>query len=59
MKNYWNKKKVLLTGGAGFIGFSLSNNLSKFGCIVTVIDYLSCGVKKNLNNKIIFYKFNF
>jgi UDP-glucose 4-epimerase len=51
MKNYWNKKKVLLTGGAGFIGSSLSNNLSKFGCIVTVIDDLSRGVKKNLTIK--------
>jgi nucleoside-diphosphate-sugar epimerase len=58
MKNFWNKKKVLITGGAGFLGSSLSNNLLKFDCLVTVIDDLSRGEKKNLNNKIIFYKFD-
>jgi nucleoside-diphosphate-sugar epimerase len=58
MKNFWNGKKVLITGGAGFIGSNLSNNLSKLGCLVTVIDDLSRGLKERLNSKIIFYKFD-
>jgi UDP-glucose 4-epimerase len=58
MKNFWNGKKVLITGGAGFIGSNLSNNLSKLGCLVTVIDDLSRGLKERLNSKITFYKFD-
>jgi|TARA_A100001015_G_C15018666_1_gene726834 nucleoside-diphosphate-sugar epimerase len=35
------KKKILITGGAGYIGSMLSTKLLKEGCIVTVIDKLN------------------
>lgn len=34
-------KKVLITGGAGFIGSNLSLKLIEKGCEVTVLDNLS------------------
>ena len=45
------KKKILITGGAGFIGSNLSNFLDKKNCKVTIIDDLSIGRKKNVQNK--------
>ncbi|GBD34498.1 UDP-N-acetylglucosamine 4-epimerase [bacterium HR35] len=48
--------KVLVTGGAGFIGSHLVNRLIKEGYKVIVIDNLSSGKKENLNPKAIFYK---
>lgn len=41
-------QKILITGGAGFIGSHLSDRLLQSGNKVTVIDNLSCGTKKNL-----------
>ena len=41
-------KKVLVTGGAGFVGSHLVNELIKKKIIVNVIDNLSTG-KKNIN----------
>ncbi|MGA8905519.1 MAG: NAD-dependent epimerase/dehydratase family protein [Candidatus Bathyarchaeia archaeon] len=46
--NYWNGKKILVTGGAGFIGHRLVIKLVEQGARVTVIDDLSKGNKKNL-----------
>ncbi len=43
-----NNKKVLVTGGAGFIGSHLVERLLKEGCDVTVLDNLSTGTLKNL-----------
>ena len=48
-------KKILITGGAGFIGSHLSNFLTKKNYDVTVLDNLERGEKKNLDKKINFY----
>jgi UDP-glucose 4-epimerase len=57
-----NKKgKVIVTGGAGFIGSHLCSELVKQGFEVHVIDNLSTGRIQNLKhikNKIKFYKFD-
>lgn len=53
------KKKVLVTGGAGFIGSHLVDVLVLKGAEVTVVDNLSSGNLENLNkslNKIEFLK---
>lgn len=43
-------KKVLVTGGAGFIGSNLTEELHKMGNKVIVLDNLITGKKKNLDN---------
>ncbi|MCK4454180.1 NAD-dependent epimerase/dehydratase family protein [Candidatus Parcubacteria bacterium] len=48
--------KILVTGGAGFIGSHLVDRLIKENHKVVVIDNLSTGTKKNLNPKAKFYK---
>ncbi|KKP86357.1 MAG: NAD-dependent epimerase/dehydratase [Candidatus Roizmanbacteria bacterium GW2011_GWA2_35_8] len=42
--------KILITGGAGFIGSHLSRSFSKKGDEVTVIDNLITGDKKNIDD---------
>jgi nucleoside-diphosphate-sugar epimerase len=52
-------KKVLVTGGAGFIGSHLVDALVSADCDVTVLDNLSTGHLSNLRhieNRITFYK---
>jgi len=48
--------KILVTGGAGFIGSHLTDRLIKEGHRVVVVDNLSTGRKENLNKKAKFYK---
>jgi UDP-glucose 4-epimerase len=42
-------KKILVTGGAGFIGSHLADHLIEQGHEVTVLDDLSGGLERNLN----------
>jgi len=48
--------KILVTGGAGFIGSHLVDRLITEGYKVIVVDNLSTGKKENLNPKAKFYK---
>lgn len=48
--------KILVTGGAGFIGSHLVDRLVDLGHDVVVIDNLSTGSKNNLNEKAVFYE---
>ena len=49
-------KIILVTGGAGFIGSHVVDELIKFGCKVTVLDDLSGGFEENINRDAIFVK---
>jgi UDP-glucose 4-epimerase len=49
------KLKILVTGGAGFIGSHLVDALIKKGARVFIIDNLSTGHKENINPKAVFY----
>ena len=48
--------KILVTGGAGFIGSNLVDALIGIGHDVVVVDNLSSGLRKNLNPKARFYE---
>jgi UDP-glucose 4-epimerase len=48
--------KILVTGGAGFIGSHIVDTFINAGFDVSVIDNLSTGNEKNLNPKAKFYK---
>ncbi|MCW4019023.1 MAG: NAD-dependent epimerase/dehydratase family protein [Candidatus Bathyarchaeota archaeon] len=43
-------KKILVTGGAGFIGFHLTKKLLDLGADVTIYDNLSSGKMENVND---------
>jgi len=49
-------QKVIVTGGAGFIGSNLVDELIRRGIEVTIIDNFSSGQRKNINPKAILYE---
>lgn len=53
-----NGVKILLTGGAGFIGSHIQDRYLSLGHRVIVVDDLSFGFKKNINPRAKFYKVN-
>lgn len=61
MNNFWKEKKVLVTGGAGFIGSHVVEKLVERGARVSVMDNLVSGSLSNLvkiKNEINFIKGN-
>lgn len=57
MNNFYKDKKVLVTGGAGFIGSEIAEKLVELNANVTVLDNLSTGSIDNLKNIINKIKF--
>lgn len=49
MKSLFDQKKVLITGGAGFIGSHLVEKFLSLGANVFAVDNLITGSKKNIN----------
>jgi GDP-L-fucose synthase len=49
MNTFWKNKKVLITGGTGFIGSHVVEKLLEQGAIVRIIDNLQTGKKKNIS----------
>lgn len=45
---FWHEKKVLVTGGAGFVGSYVVELLLDRGAVVTVADKIATGVPRNL-----------
>lgn len=50
MQKFYKNLPVLVTGGAGFIGSHIVEKLAQLGAKVTIIDDLSSGSLKNLDN---------
>jgi UDP-glucose 4-epimerase len=50
--------KVLITGGAGFIGSNIADRLIEIGHSVAIVDNLATGKKENTNSKATFYEYD-
>jgi len=50
------REKVIVTGGAGFIGSNIVDTLIEDGYDVVIIDNLSSGKKENINQQTCFYQ---
>lgn len=50
--------KVLITGGAGFIGSNIADRLIELGNEVIILDDLSNGKRENINKSARFYEFD-
>jgi len=50
--------KVLITGGAGFIGSNIADRLIELGYEVVILDNLATGKKENINSSAKFCKFD-
>ncbi|MFB5674656.1 NAD-dependent epimerase/dehydratase family protein [Paenibacillus terreus] len=48
--------RVLVTGGAGFIGSHVVDSLVESGQTVAIVDNLSTGYKENINKKAVFFE---
>ena len=48
MSSYWSGRRVAVTGGAGFVGSHVVEQLAAAGAQVTVVDRLSRGKEENL-----------
>lgn len=58
MARFWKGKKVLVVGGAGFIGSHTVDALISKGARVSIIDNLSTGLRTNCHPKARLYVFN-
>lgn len=60
MVNYnMNNSKILITGGAGFIGSNLCEHFLKKGYLINCLDNLSTGYKKNIEHLMLNKNFTF
>lgn len=58
MAQFWKNKRVLVVGGAGFIGSHTVDALISRGARVSIIDNLSTGFRRNCHPKARLYVFN-
>ncbi len=56
MKKFWKGKRVLVAGGAGFIGSHTVDAFIDAGARVSVVDDLSTGRRENINPRVRFYQ---
>jgi UDP-glucuronate decarboxylase len=59
MRNYSTTKRVLVTGGAGFLGSHLCDRLIDEGCDVLCLDNLYTGAKQNIEHLLGHPRFEF
>lgn len=59
MRNYSITKRVLVTGGAGFLGSHLCDRLIDDGCDVLCLDNLYTGAKQNIEHLLCHPRFEF
>lgn len=58
MAQFWKNKRVLVVGGAGFIGSHTVDALVAEGARVSIVDNLSTGLRSNCHPKAQLYVFN-